>query len=128
MIFLLLTTSLSLYRDAILGYIGGYVVRKIQKNLSCVVCADALICNDNLNAYYLSLTHLKDNGGLIYPSKDVIKVIRMCELVFKGSICGDDYLNPGMSRAKKLKSVLRNKIFREVGDSAFCDICEHDFL
>ena len=31
-----------------------------------------------------------------------------------------------MSRAKKLKSVLRNKIFREVGDSAFCDI--HFFL
>ena len=114
MIFLLLTF---LYKDAILGYIGGYVVRKILKNLSCVVCADALICNDNLNAYYLSLTHLKDNGYLIYPSKDV-KVIRMCELVFRGSICGYDYLNPGMSRAKKLKSVLRNKIFRKVGDSA----------
>ena len=32
-----------------------------------------------------------------------------------------------MSRAKKLKSVVRNKIFREVGDSAFCDICEYDF-
>ena len=77
---LLITDNLSLYKDAILGYIGGYVVRKILKNLSCVVCADALICNDNLNAYYLSLTHLKDNGGLIYPSKDEIKVIRMCEL------------------------------------------------
>ena len=74
---LLITDNLSLHKDAILGYIGGYVVRKILKNLSC---------NDNLNAYYLSLTHLKDNGGLIYPSKDVIKVIRMCELVFRGKV------------------------------------------
>ena len=67
--------SHSVYKDAILGYIGGYVVRKILKNLSCVVCAEALICKDDLNLYYLSLTRLKDNGDLIYPSDDVVKII-----------------------------------------------------
>ena len=80
----------------ILGYILGYV-RKILKNLSCALCADALICKDNLIVYYLTLNRLKDKGDLIYPSEVVVKVIKMCESVFEGSICGDYYLRPGMS-------------------------------
>ena len=64
---LIINDNLSLYKDAILGYIGGYVVHKILKHLSCAVCADALICENDVNRYYFFLTHLKDNGGLDLP-------------------------------------------------------------
>ena len=33
----------TLHKDAILGYVGGYVVRKILKNLSCDECDGALL-------------------------------------------------------------------------------------
>ena len=52
--------SMSVYKEAILAYIGGFVVRKMRKSLSCNVCTDALLEKKNINAYYLSLTHLKN--------------------------------------------------------------------
>ena len=97
-----------------------------MKNLSYAVCADALICKGNLNVYYVTLTRLKDKVCLIYPSEDV-KVIKMCESVFKGSICGDYYLRPRMYLVKNLKAVLRNKIMQEISHSVFCDLNAHVF-
>ena len=31
------------YKEAIIGYIGGYIVRDMVKDISCEVCAEALL-------------------------------------------------------------------------------------
>ena len=62
------------YKDAIFGYIGGYVVCQLLKKLTCQECSHAL--TTNVEESFLSLTKLKDRGGLYYPSIDAIKIIR----------------------------------------------------
>ena len=57
--------NFSYYQDATLGYIGGYIVRKIMKN-SCDVCAGALVQTPNNLLIPHSLVTRKDNGGLIF--------------------------------------------------------------
>ena len=59
-----------------MGYIGGFGVRKMLKSLYCSTCAEALLGRDNHHARYLTLTHIKDNGGLIIPSDDFFKILK----------------------------------------------------
>ena len=98
-------SSHSQYKGAILGYVGGYIVRKLLRNLSCEGCADALVVKGNktaTSANYLSLALVKERGGLVFPSVDVFKIIRICEFIFK-CYCGDDFRNPKMAPVKNLK-------------------------
>ena len=62
-------SSYSQYKDAILGYVGGYIVRKLLRNLSCEGCADALVVKGNktaMSANYRSLALVKERGGLVF--------------------------------------------------------------
>ena len=34
---------------------------------------------------------IKDHGGLVYPSDDVLMIVKTCEMVFKGIIGGDHF-------------------------------------
>ena len=43
------------------------------------------------------------------------EVVKMCESLFKGDICGDDYLR-----------ILREKIVREINHTVFQNLSEHD--
>ena len=105
--------------DSLNSAIDDLKRKNLLKNLCCLVCADALIFKNDMRRYFLTLITVKDNGGLIYFSEDVIKIIIVTELVFKGTVCVDDYLNPGISSQKNLKAILRNKVLREVGGSVF---------
>ena len=42
---------------------------------------------------FLSLVRFKDRGELIYPSPNV-KIIRVCEIVFRANISGDKFNAP----------------------------------
>ena len=80
--------SMTYYKENILAYIGGFIVRRILKSINCKVCADALLEKHNMNVYYLSLTNIKDNGGLVKPSADVVKILRKCEAFFRAYVSG----------------------------------------
>ena len=76
-----------------MGYIGGFVVRKMLTSLHCPTCAEALLGQDDHHERYLTLTHIKDNGGLIIPSDDVFKILKKAESFFVSYISdrpGDD--------------------------------------
>ena len=118
-------SSMSEYKEAIIGYIGGYIVRKMLKSISCSVCAAALIENNDTRGHYLSLTSLKDNGGLIFPSVDVFKVIKVCELIFKG-FSGLDPTAPQISGVKNIKGILCAKVMRELPCSLFETLQNHN--
>ena len=89
---------------SILGYVGGYIVRKLLRNLSCERCADALVVKGNKTAM-----SAKDRGGLVFPSVDVFKIIRICELIFK--CCGDDFRNPKIAPVQNLKGKINYRGF-----------------
>ena len=84
---LLSRTPFSVYTEYILGYIGGFIVRKLIRNISCEECVNTLLSNDR-SSDYLSLVCLNDNGGLLYPSSDVFKILKISEIAFKTFVCG----------------------------------------
>ena len=101
-IFLSKFCLISEYKDAILEYIGGYVVRKIMNDIECEICAASLVNGDEnkMAVSYLSLVSVKNRGGLVFPSSDVVKIMKVCEIAFKGHCAGDDFRNPKMSSCK----------------------------
>lgn len=117
--------SMTYYKENILAYIGGFVVRKIIKSLSCQVCAEALLEKGNKNIYYLNLLNIKNNSELIVPSQDVVKIVKKCESYFNAYVTGGTGL---ISTARNIKSTLANKIRRELFSlSVFSHLLDHDF-
>ena len=104
---------MTIYKENIVGYIGGFVVRKMLKSLHCSTCAEALLGRDNHHERYLTLTHIKDNGGLIIPSDDVFKILKKAESFFVSYISGRPGDDVQISRVPHVKNILSNKIQQE---------------
>lgn len=66
---------MSEFSKEVVQYIGGYVVRSITKQLHCTECAGLLV-SQNITSL---LTALKDNGGLIEPSRLVHVALQVSE-------------------------------------------------
>lgn len=58
------------YKNEVITYIAGYVLRKLIKSLYCTECINALreqdICTNP------NLINIKNRGFLLYPSKDFV--------------------------------------------------------
>jgi len=78
--------SFSNFAKEITIYISGFVVYKLTNILKCDVCENAL-CATEKNCFLNSLISIKNkrgnNGGLIYPSEDVIDVCFITEKILK---------------------------------------------
>lgn len=55
------------YKNHIVGYIAGNVVRHVATRVKCVFCVNNMLAKDKL--WFHKLVCLRDNGGLIYASK-----------------------------------------------------------
>ena len=62
-----LANTYSPFRDAILEYVAGFIVRKLLEKIGCTNCAQALTSSPS-SSRPNSLIRLKDSGGLVYPS------------------------------------------------------------
>ncbi len=89
------SANLTELQKAIIGYMAGYIVRKIKRSLSCSKCLQALYSSDGDQADFphLSLIHHKQRGGLIFPSKTVVQLIELCEKTFHHMVQGSRELN-----------------------------------
>lgn len=70
--------------STIVTYIAGYVAKELIRSVGCKSCANALYTTSppDYDKRFI-LIKLKDNGGLIYPSVDVLKVVEITERVFR---------------------------------------------
>ena len=110
-----------------LAYIGGFIIRKLMKSLDCAVCCEAMIASDTTKKH-LSLIAIKDNGGLIYPSEDIVKILCVSEKYFKEYVSGDNFT---INASKKLHGKLSNAIITELsttrpGQVLFSTLLHHD--
>jgi hypothetical protein len=77
---------LSPYITNIVAYISGFVVKKVLKHDKCPACRSALVMSPSQSfllpedRYFL---RLKDNGGLVLPSSDVVAVLQQCESAYR---------------------------------------------
>ena len=107
---LILDSTNSIYKKAILSYIAGYIIRKILKRISCPDCSSALV-NTSLHGHnyfksHRTLINVKNRGGLISPSEDVFNIVNICEKAFKFLVCGEDPHNHKINSNCHLKTKL----------------------
>jgi DNA transposase THAP9 len=71
--------ALSHYVDNVCVYIAGFVVRRLLPTVKCTDCRELLVDCDGANDSSSAFLCLKDNGGLIKPSADVIRIVKVAE-------------------------------------------------
>ena len=117
------------YRKAVIGYMGGYVVRQLLKDLSCPVCAEALVDDGKLDSSYSHLVRIKNRGGLFTPSEEVCRVIEVCDKFFRAmSIAsnGEQQISPDGFLFKKLCVSILSELIHQPGNLFSC-LDLHDF-
>ena len=117
---------LSEFQESILGYISGFVVKKLSEKLNCGPCLSALTTEPNENnsskpGYRLIAS--KQRGGLKVPSETVIKIISVCEKSFRLQIAGKE--GNKIMRSKNLSLHLHTLISRCENVPSF-DLGQHD--
>lgn len=85
---------LSEFKQSSIVYIAGFVKRKLQTKVKCMPCLEVVGSISNLN-FNNSLTHLKDKGGLLYPSEDLIKVCQVTESKIENLKTNEQLFNDG---------------------------------
>ena len=92
----------SKYKMNGLAYIGGYIVRKLSQSIDCATCCRAMISNDTTKSHF-ALIRVKDNGGLVYPSDDIVKILEACDKYFNIYVRNN---GDGISASKNLRAKL----------------------
>ena len=118
---------ISEYKENAIAYIGGYIVRKLSQSMDCATCCRAMTSTD-LRKSHFSLIRIKDNGGLAYPSDDIIKILTVCEKYFNLYVRRD---GEGMSACKNLHAKLQHSIISELSVTRpafflFSSLLQHD--
>lgn len=70
------TTTLSLYVENVVDYIAGYVVRMLQRKITCPDCMAALQEQEGSGGLLL---RRKNRGGLLVPSSSVVVICKSTE-------------------------------------------------
>ena len=118
--------------DNILFYICGFVVRQILQKLKCVSCRSALLLDPNdpharsqlQFPQYAKFTLMKQCGGLIFPSMDFFKIVKLTEQLFKKIVL---MTKTGISFEKNIELQIQNTVLKALGRSVFPSMSKHFF-
>ena len=117
--------SLSFYKEAVVGYIAGYVVKMVKARIHCEECCTALAfdaCKDDLVAH--SLISMKDRGRLIKPSESVVIVCRETEKYIQKFLTPD---SDKILRGSQLITKIANSILPLTAAKTFQSLTNHMF-
>lgn len=68
--------SSTYYKDNILFYISGFIVRKIDSKIKCLECSNVLLADVSDLSAYTHFTDFISKGKLVRASHDVLKLIK----------------------------------------------------
>jgi hypothetical protein len=119
--------DLSTVQSNILYYIGGYIIRRLSRELSCASCMELLKCDTpptslTLDHHYSTprcsddmarLVMLKDRGGLNYPSKTLFSMLQVAEKVFR-AIATEKKLSSGVTLHRLKTLTLQALVDRDI--------------
>jgi len=93
----------SFHKESILGYISGFIVRRMVKKISCVPCSTAIQFDPSVTELdhlysrfsnpFTSLICSKDRGGLVKPSTSVFRIVSATEACIKSLMNSPSKLN-----------------------------------
>lgn len=107
----------------VIVYIAGFVVNALLRRLKCDVCVSALLATeDSRNHRFIKL---KDRGGLIFPSDDVVNICKKMEVIIKKTVLHE---NKFRVSSKYTKTLLVPKALEHfIGINTFESINYHQF-
>lgn len=112
--------NISIYKEQVIGYIAGYVVRAIKKKLNCPQCDEAL--TGNIKTLLVSRM---DRGGLVHASADVISVCQCVEICIQRLLI---ITQGGLPHATGIASAISAEVLSmSVQKGAFSNLYNHMF-
>ena len=115
-------STLSAYKNSVIAYIAGYVVKMSERYITCEECIAALTTGEVMEG---SLLEKKNRGGLVRPSPDVVKVCETTEKCFQRllSVTGGD-----LPQASGLTHAISSAVLGEVNcHTIFGSLSDHMF-
>ena len=108
--------------EKIVAYIAGFVVFQLKSRLTCEKCISALSVTDDDadDSIYTFIKH-KTQGGLVCPSKDVIKICITCERFFRQNVA----LPYGKLSTVSCHDLLQSVLKTFLGKTIFDTLNEH---
>ena len=67
------------FKDCVINYICGFVIRMVMRGNKCPVCMESLHDRSDLDSPSHSLIRSKTNGGLFFPSKSLVALCTIIE-------------------------------------------------
>ena len=119
-------------RDNVLYYVLGFIVQSLLTKLQCANCkAELLLDPDNSHASHVSsypmfarFTVFKQQGGLIFPSVAVLKIVKTTKTMLRSRVVGQ---NMGINTEKNLDLKIGCAVFAELGPDIFNNVLGHFF-
>jgi len=102
--------KLDAYNKYAITYIAGFIIHKITQKTSCHCCTMHIV-GDEKSAPNSLLITMKNRGGLMYPSEDVVRICTTVEQLFRQNL---DKLY-----RKNFFLLISNLLFRKIGSCAF---------
>ena len=122
------STNLTEFQSQIVAYICGFLIRKLEKKISCLTCFNFLTHQESesmANQSALQLIASKQRGGLKVPSMTVVKLVTTCEKMFRVYVSGKE--GDQFKNHKNISLFLMSQISRMNHDVNF-DLGDHDLV
>lgn len=78
--------NISGFKEEILFYICGVIVRRIDKNIYCNDCSYVLYANESDYRPHTRFTDFKSKGKLIRSSEDVLKIVKYAYMIKQSTV------------------------------------------
>lgn len=105
------------YVEDVVGYISGFVQRKLLASIKCEECTAAIVSNCSSQSFHL--INRKNRGGLLQPNKDIYKLCKIGERSFRTIQAA------GKVTSKNVIELLIQHSMRDIDSNVFSVLQEH---
>ena len=109
---------LSEYKEYVVGYFAGFVVRMVRKIIKCPDCLGSLSISSEMTSKTNLFLQMKDKGGLVKPSQSVVAVCKCTERCLQRMLL---CCRGKLPHATSLLSAISMTVLGEIGETAAFD-------
>jgi len=107
--------NLSIYKEYLIPYISGFVIKMVKKRIKCPVCISALTLESDQIFDNLMFIEIKNKGGLTKPSQSVVRICECTERLIQRILNCNNGALP-QSVGNNFVSTLTLTVFSEIAE------------
>jgi len=119
--------NLSVYKQYVVSYIAGFVVRMVRRQVICPDCSGSLTTEQLYDERQLQLIKAKDKGGLLKPSPSVVAICETTEKCLQRMLIRNEGKLPQVAGTKFVPTICIIVLEEVGGKEIFSDLAEHMF-